>query len=1135
MARVAATAMMAPQAGTAVMGPQGQTAEPALGSPAAAVAAPEAVAVVAQKPAAAVAVAVVEEVAAQAVGEVEIAALNANGRSGSSGGAGERGGAGGFGGGGGGAFQITALGRVSIGVSGSTTQGLFARGGAGGTGVVGGEGGDSDDGTPSSGAEAGAPTAGQAGTSGSGGAVSGNNGGDGGEEGSGGAGGGGGGGGGNGGTGGEGGDGGDGAGGAGGTVKIVGTVIEAGGVRVDTKGGSGSEAGANGRFIIAGNTNLGAAVIGSPGQVASVGGAPGNLVANTTTTFFAGPRATNPFLDNALPTTTPYIAGVAGGAELFGLLGVDADEIDFDPTQPGRQDIGDLSGVDVPGNALAAVVRLPVGPETIIPGIDFSDDYTGYDFVLFVNLTDIALSNPRFGLTATDNNSFDNALMISAYSSTIPLTGLGANQVWATLVPETSVFVNASVDGSASEIDGQSLTASGANAARFITAQKASLNVAADIGALHAIAVGTDGNQIYGINTAQNALVVANADGTQRQLFKNGLDGVSGLVAPTDVQVSSDGQNVYVSGSNGTTIFDRDSSNGNLANPRLVSSAPGSSIALNATGDRAYIANTSSGFISAFSRDSAGNLTIIFFAQADAEEIVTSEDGTLLFAVSRANDSLTVFDTTTFQPLQTLSGAGMGLDGASDIALSRDLNSSFVYVTGRDGNTLSTFARDLATNFLTHVQTLTNGVDGVSGLAEPTDVAVTPDDQYVLVTGKVSNAISVFQRNAATGELLFVQILRNNLGGLTGLNQPNSIASSPSGANTYFGTLGAGGFIGGLVDTTRNLAQQPVAVSSITTFENIRELTVTTGAGDDTIKLINAPDQVLVSDPQALAVVMTTINTHGGQDTVNLEDASPTTEVHLGAGSDTATVTADTPDVQITIRGDAGTNTSDVSEDEINIEILGGGTTQVEIFGGEDRDTVKVTGTALPATSDPLVPRVIAHGDDPSGGSVGDTLIFDPQNPNPNTPNYSPAPPNPNADFLRVNGFGAIDYDTFEGVVVLSAPIVTFPVTAFATNEGQGVNLSATVNLLGATAADPLLWDIDGDGVFGEFSGNNVGLTWEQLLDFGINDDGVYQIGVQASSSLIGGQRGIRKVRRLGRQQRPADGDARGCWHGQRG
>jgi 6-phosphogluconolactonase (cycloisomerase 2 family) len=498
------------------------------------------------------------------------------------------------------------------------------------------------------------------------------------------------------------------------------------------------------------------------------------------------------------------------------------------------------------------------------------------------------------------------------------------------------------------------------------------LGVAPNLSGLDAIAVTPDGGQVYGVTTAQDALVVVNADGTQRQLFTDGAGGINHLNGARDVAVSSDGRHVYVASAEdrAITVFARDAATGNLAlHSFVVAAGPVGtfdSIVLNDAGTRLWTAGP--GGINAFTRTTAGTLVQLPGTVAGTySEIEVSRDGSLLYAVSRAADQLRVFDAATLTLVQTLSGAALGLDGAADVAVSGD--DRFVYVTGQDGNTLTVFERATGQSTLARVQTVTNG-DGVRGMAEPTDVTVTADGQFVLVTGTVSNAVAVFQRDAATGHVQFVQVVRNNVGGAAGLLAPSAIATS--GSRTYVGSLGAPGLLGGLA-AFDNESMLPAPIVARTTFDAIEALGVTTGGGDDTITLRVAPEPEVAS---------TTFSTGDGRDTVVLADLSASTTVHLGARDDRALLQASRDDAGVVIHGEG-------EDDTIEVERVGGGTALAEVFGGDGRDIVRVSGANLPATTDSS-PRLVAHGGDPDGvpASEGDRLVFDPQDPTPGSPNF---------------------------------------------------------------------------------------------------------------------------------------------------
>ncbi|MGE0385435.1 MAG: hypothetical protein AB7Q97_11935 [Gammaproteobacteria bacterium] len=324
-----------------------------------------------------------------------------NGGAGGPGGHGGDGGDGGAGGGGGGAFEIMAQGRVNVG-AGSV---LDARGASGTSSNAG-----LNDGLTifSQGQGGGLGTSGSAGGVGCFACPDAGDGGDGGSGGTGGKGG----------TGAVGGNGGVGSGGAGGTVKLYGTVISAGSATVNANGGGGASTGANGRLILGSN---------------AAGGGPG-AVAGASTSSFAGPRGDNPFIAGGI--STPLIADLTGGAELYGLLsGIDALVPDFDAVRAAA-----------PDDAGFVLYRMDLGPA------GYSDDYTGFDMLLFINLTGEILLNPRLGVDPSETDTgFLQPLLSGGYASSDlfggggpqVLSGLDPFAVWATLVPDTGTIFNA--------------------------------------------------------------------------------------------------------------------------------------------------------------------------------------------------------------------------------------------------------------------------------------------------------------------------------------------------------------------------------------------------------------------------------------------------------------------------------------------------------------------------------------------------------------------------------------------------------------------------------------------------------------------------------------------------------------------
>lgn len=87
--------------------------------------------------------------------------------------------------------------------------------------------------------------------------------------------------------------------------------------------------------------------------------------------------------------------------------------------------------------------------------------------------------------------------------------------------------------------------------------------------------------------------------------------------------------------------------------------------------------------------------------------------------------------------------------------------------------------------FLSFVEVKKDNVGGVDGLFFANGVAASPDGAYVYVTGSLDNAVSVLSRNPTTGALTQVEIKRDGMGGVDGLLFASGVAISSNGAHVY--------------------------------------------------------------------------------------------------------------------------------------------------------------------------------------------------------------------------------------------------------------------------------------------------------------------------------------------------------------
>ena len=332
------------------------------------------------------------------------------------------------------------------------------------------------------------------------------------------------------------------------------------------------------------------------------------------------------------------------------------------------------------------------------------------------------------------------------------------------------------------------------------------------------IALSPDGAHAYVTSYPDRLTVYSRNAGTGALTFEQALvDGAGGITAmnrPVAVAVTSDGAHVYVGAyyDSAVVVFSRNAGTGQLTLVEekvnnvggtfglgdlngLAASPDGTNIYVT-TGYIAYYPSA----LTVFSRNAGtGALTQIQHMTTDLPPslLVLSPDGEHLYggigdAYYGRGDRVSVYardggtgTLTRERDLDVADGIGgiNGLDDVSALAFSPD--GAHLYVAASTDSTITVFSRNATTGALTLVEEQTDGVGGVDGLNRVNDVVVSPDGAYLYASGYNDQAVSVFARNPGTGALTQTQVVRNGIGGVTGISYPDALALSPDGAHLY--------------------------------------------------------------------------------------------------------------------------------------------------------------------------------------------------------------------------------------------------------------------------------------------------------------------------------------------------------------
>ena len=179
----------------------------------------------------------------------------------------------------------------------------------------------------------------------------------------------------------------------------------------------------------------------------------------------------------------------------------------------------------------------------------------------------------------------------------------------------------------------------------------------------------------------------------------------------------------------------------------------------------------------------------------------------------------------------------------------------------RSNRSLSAFAFALtlvviassASAQLVVIQTITDGIGGVDGIAGVRHIEMSPDGHHLYAAGNTDSAVAVFAIDPVSGLLIFEQALKDDTAGGTsdGLQNARFLDVSPDGKNVYvasYNEFAASAFTRDLVDGTLTFLNKEAGPPSVGAFTSLNEVAVSPD-GNNVYAVSNSYASVLARGP----------------------------------------------------------------------------------------------------------------------------------------------------------------------------------------------------------------------------------------------------------------------------------------------
>lgn len=292
---------------------------------------------------------------------------------------------------------------------------------------------------------------------------------------------------------------------------------------------------------------------------------------------------------------------------------------------------------------------------------------------------------------------------------------------------------------------------------------------------------------------------------------QNGVEGVQGIASARAVAVSPNGAQVYVAGFAGNAVAGFAVAPGTGALTFLGAVVDGAAsdgllqaadVAVSPDGRHVYVAAFGDDAIAILSRnDATGSLTYVdavfdadlpSTALNGASGVAVSPDGEHVYATAGVGDTFAAFSRDADTGLLTLveiedNDPSQLLDDPADLAISP--NGALVYVISQGftnevaADSLLTFERNPTTGEVTRIDSEQDQAAGVSGLELPNGVATSPDGHHIYTGAGLSSSIAVFAHSPVDDSTGFLAAYQEGSGGVTGLLATVGVAVTPDGAH----------------------------------------------------------------------------------------------------------------------------------------------------------------------------------------------------------------------------------------------------------------------------------------------------------------------------------------------------------------